>query len=54
MVNSKSIGLHLKNIYNDLELDKNSTTEDFSVVRKEDTRVVTRKLKYYNLGNSLR
>ena len=44
-----NIGLHLKNIYNDLELDKNSTTEDFSVVQKEGTREVTRKLKYYNL-----
>ena len=44
-----NIGLHLKNIYNDLELDKNSTTEDFSVVQKEGIREVTRKLKYYNL-----
>ena len=44
-----NIGLHLKNIYNDLELDRNSTTEDFSVVQKEGTREVTRKLKYYNL-----
>ena len=46
---SDNIGLHLKNIYNDLELDRNSTTEDFSVVQKEGTREVTRKLKYYNL-----
>ena len=44
-----NIGLHLKNIYNGLELDKNSTTEDFSVVRKEGNREVTRKIKYYNL-----
>ena len=44
-----NIGLHLKNIYNDLELDQNSTTEDFSVVQKEGIREVTRKLKYYNL-----
>ena len=43
-----NIGLHLKNIYNDLELDRNSTTEDFSVVQNEGTREVTRKLKYYN------
>ena len=46
---SDNIGLHLKNIYNDLELDQNSTTEDFSVVQKEGIREVTRKLKYYNL-----
>ena len=38
----KIIGLHLKNIYNDLELDKNSTTEDFSVVQKEGNRKVRR------------
>ena len=41
--------MHLKNIYNDLELDKNLTTEDFSVVQKEGNREVTRKIKYYNL-----
>ena len=35
---SDNIGLHLKNIYNDMELDKDSTTEDFSVVQKEETR----------------
>lgn len=46
---SDNIGLHLKNIYNDLELDKNSTTEDFSVIQKEGKREVTRKIKYYNL-----
>ena len=26
---SDNIGLHLKNIYNDLELDRNSTVEEF-------------------------
>lgn len=44
-----NIGLHLKNIYNDLELDRNSTTEDFSVVQKEGNREVKRIVKYYNL-----
>ena len=44
-----NVGLHLKNIYNDFELDKNSTTEDFSVVQKEGTRDVKRNIKYYNL-----
>ncbi len=44
-----NIGLHLKNIYSEFELDKNSTTEDFSVVQKEGNREVTRVLKYYNL-----
>lgn len=44
-----NISLHLKNIYSEGELDENSTTEDFSVVRQEGTRQVQRKLKHYNL-----
>ena len=32
-----------------MELDKDSTTEDFLLVRKEGNREVNRKLKYYNL-----
>lgn len=39
---SDNIGLHLKNIYNDLELDRNSTAEEFSVVQKEGNREVKR------------
>ena len=39
-----NISLHLKNIYNDFELDKNSTTEEFSVVQKEGNREVKRKI----------
>ena len=44
-----NISLHLKNIYTDLELDKESTTEDFSIVQKEGNREVKRNIKYYNL-----
>ena len=44
-----NISLHLKNIYNDLELDKESTTENFSIVQKEGNREVKRNIKYYNL-----
>lgn len=44
-----NIGLHLKNIYNEEELSKTSTTEKFSVVRKEGTRNVKRELEFYNL-----
>ena len=44
-----NVGLHLKNIYSDYELDKESTTEDFSVVQKEGLREVKRTIKYYNL-----
>ncbi|MFK8284389.1 virulence RhuM family protein [Capnocytophaga canis] len=44
-----NIGLHLKNIFLEEELDEFSTTEDFSVVRQEGNRQVKRTLKHYNL-----
>ncbi|AGA76700.1 RhuM family protein [Echinicola vietnamensis] len=44
-----TIGLHLKNIFSEKELDENSTTEDFSVVRQEGKRNVRRTIKFYNL-----
>lgn len=44
-----TIGLHLKNIFKEGELDENATTEEFSVVRQEGKRQVRRKLRFYNL-----
>jgi hypothetical protein len=44
-----NISLHLKHIYVEGELDENSTTEDYSVVRSEGSRKVKRRLKHYNL-----
>ncbi|MEG9531539.1 virulence protein RhuM/Fic/DOC family protein [Mannheimia indoligenes] len=44
-----NISLHLRNIFSEGELDENATTEDFSVVRQEGKRQVTRQLKHYNL-----
>lgn len=44
-----NISLHLKNIYNEKELDESSTIEDFSVVRQEGKRSVKRNIKHYNL-----
>ncbi len=44
-----TIGLHLKNIFIEQELEENSTTEFFSVVQKEGNRNVKRSIKYYNL-----
>ena len=44
-----NISLHLKNIYEDEELTEDSTTEYFSVVRKEGARSVKRSIKFYNL-----
>lgn len=44
-----TIGLHLKNIFTEQELDENSTTEHFSVVQQEGIRNVKRNMKFYNL-----
>ena len=44
-----NIGLHLKNIYAEVELEEKATTEDYSVVRSEGKRRVTRQIKHYNL-----
>ncbi len=46
---SDTIGLHLHNIYKEGELDESATTEDSSVVQKEGTRQVRRKVLLYNL-----
>ena len=47
--NTDTVGLHIKNIYKERELSEGSTTEYFSVVRKEGKRSVSRKIRYYNL-----
>ena len=44
-----NVGLHLKNIFAEGELDKSSTTEEISVVRLEGSRTVTRRVWHYNL-----
>jgi len=44
-----NISLHLKNIYTEEELAEDATSEFFSVVQKEGTREVKRKVKCYNL-----
>jgi hypothetical protein len=44
-----NIGLHLKNIYAEGELDEISTTEDYSAVHQEGSRKVCRTIKHYNL-----
>ena len=46
---SDTIGLHLKNIFTTGELEESSTTEEYSVVQKEGTRNVKRKIRHYNL-----
>lgn len=44
-----TIGLHLKNIYSEGELEEKATTEFFSVVQIEGNRKVRRNLRFYNL-----
>lgn len=44
-----NISLHLKNIFDEEELDEKASTEDFTVVQKEGMGSVTRKVKFYNL-----
>lgn len=44
-----NISLHLKNIFEDSELDKKATVEEFSIVHIEGKREVERKTTFYNL-----
>ena len=40
---------HIKHIYEDHELDEDSTCRDFRQVRQEGSRQVTREIPFYNL-----
>jgi len=44
-----NISLHLKNLYDEGELERSATTEEFSVVQQEGRRDVTRTLTSYSL-----
>ena len=44
-----NVGLHLKNIYAEGELEEAATAEDSSVVRLEGKRKVARRVRFYNL-----
>ena len=44
-----NIGLHLKNIYSEREIEQDATTEEISVVRHEGKRKVSRRIMHYNL-----
>ena len=48
-VNVPAINKHLNNIYEEKELDKNSTISKMEIVRKEGNRNVNRDLEFYNL-----
>lgn len=44
-----NISFHLKNIYQEKELEESATTEEFSVVQKEGSREVKRTVTFYSL-----
>lgn len=41
--------MHIKNIYEDKELDENRTYKKFLLVRQEGARQVKRNIDHYNL-----
>jgi len=43
------ISRHIKNIFNEKELDKKSTVAKFAIVQKEGEREVVREIEHYNL-----
>ena len=45
----QNITLHLKNIYQEGELQEDRTCKDFLQVQREGTRTVQRQVNYYNL-----
>lgn len=45
----ENVLMHLRNIFNDQELDESATAKDFLAVRAEGKRQVQRNLKHYNL-----
>lgn len=49
-VDRTSVTKHLKNIYEEGELDKSATCEEISQVRQEGGRTVTRERPVYNLN----
>lgn len=46
---SDNIGVHLRNIFAEGELQESATTEKISVVQKEGARAVNREPMFYNL-----
>jgi hypothetical protein len=46
---SDTISLHLRNVYDEGELEETATAEESSVVQKEGARSVRRRVKVYNL-----
>lgn len=49
----QNITLHLKAIFKEGELDEDGTCKDFSQVRQEGSRQVTRSMRHYMMRSSL-
>lgn len=48
-VDRDTVGAHLANVFAEGELERDATTEDFAVVRREGTRDVKRNIPHYDL-----
>lgn len=48
-IEANTINYHIKKIYEDNELDEDSTTRNFRIVQKEGNREVSRNVVHYNL-----
>ena len=48
-VTTSAINQHIKTIYEDNDLDENSTIKNFLIVQKEGNREVSRNVAHYNL-----
>lgn len=48
-VDVRTINYHIKNIYEDKELEENPTIRNFEIVQKEGNREVSRNVAHYNL-----
>lgn len=46
----QNIGQHIKNIYEEKELDSSATIKKFFIVQIEGDREVSRNIEYYSLG----
>ncbi|OIO38329.1 MAG: hydroxyacid dehydrogenase [Candidatus Omnitrophica bacterium CG1_02_49_16] len=44
-----NINIHIKNIFNEGELDRRATIKDFLIVQKEGARDISRSVEFYNL-----
>ena len=44
-----TVNEHLRNIYEDSEIKRNSTIRKFLIVQKEGSRMISRKVEHYNL-----